>query len=102
MEVVVEDNEEGDEEGDEEVVEDNETIRRGGGGAWRAFVRRMKSNDLKQVAEAYHGLCAEERAELLREGAEAIAAHREGRDDGTSFGPTSKRTAYVDRKKVAR
>jgi hypothetical protein len=67
--------------------------KRGGGGAWRSYVRKRMSGhartiSLAKIAEEYGSLDAVQRRELVRIGADATIAHRTGRGvNESSFGP---------------
>ena len=65
--------------------------RRGGGGAWRAFVALSAGTgkmDLRELAVLYWALTVPERRRMEAIGATATIQHREGRIN--VFGPTSK------------
>ena len=51
-----------------EPTENEPAPRRGTGGAWRSFVRQLRSNNLREVGEAYRRCTPEEKAELEEEG----------------------------------
>ena len=68
--------------------------RRGGGGAWRAFVALhygCESADLGHLAVLYRNLDDEEREHLVLLGAEAARAHREGGVDVFGAGAKSRK-----------
>ena len=70
--------------------------RRGGGGAWRAFVSQRCKDEakacFKELAEEYQGLSAEQKAELKEVGRAATCAHRNG---GISFGAVARHLASM-------
>lgn len=81
----------------QEPVQDGEQpVRGGGGGPWRAFVRRRRSNNLREVANLYRVEKAIPDSEVMRaciEEGVAGAARRRGpglRKGETSFGPKHK------------
>ena len=88
---VAEAGDENDDEGDDEDNAD-EKPQRGGGGAWRSFVRKQRSGDLRTVGQMYRALQAAGGPGLLqdciREGEAATSRHKAGRG-GNSFGPAA-------------
>jgi len=71
-------------------------VRRGGGGAWRAFVskrcRGIEKATFHTLARDYAGLTAEQKAEVSQEGSLATKAHKAG---GRSFGMTPRELGRV-------
>ena len=71
--------------------------KRGGGGAWRAFVRhtcqgsRMAMGGFSELAKAYRALSPEDRAFYQEAGEKATLAHKEGHE---SFGPRTRRQPH--------
>ena len=81
------------------VVDDAVTrpSRRGGGGAWRAFLhergrhKKVSGQGTKELAREYRNLSREEKARFAEMGRQATLAHRMG---GTTFPMYSRRTLY--------
>jgi len=68
-----------------------ETVLRGGGGAWRAFIALnagTEGADFKHLSELYHNLDDEEKGRLIAVGAEATRLHRSGHQQ--PFGQTKR------------
>ena len=69
--------------------------RKGGGGAWRAYVRRESKGkrgglpNAKELAAKYAALAPEERASLLEVGRIATASARRKESGANSFGPST-------------
>ena len=94
------------EEADQEPGD--EEIDGGGGGAWRYFVRKMRSNDLPETGRLYRQLLAANPndqdllEECIREGMAATERRRQAAMHGeriNSFGP-SERTAQRSVRRV--
>jgi hypothetical protein len=68
------------------------------GGAWRAFVRQQRSNDLRSVAQKYRDLSPDEKAELAAAGALATERSHAGI---SPFGPGSKALSKFNHARLA-
>ena len=78
--------------GDAREMDKHQAKRRGGGGAWRAFVAlhagSTEGNDFAHLATLYRNLADDEREELQRLGADATIKHRRG--VAHPFGPNKR------------
>ena len=83
-----------------------DATRRGGGGAWRAFVRQLRSNNLREAAILYRELKAggpsDAWSAILEQGAIATGQHKSGVDKGNcSFGPRRRDVASARARQTA-